>query len=108
MNLDSFNPFVRMLPAMFAKSSLIVTPLFYIIMNKQIKKAFSGNFLKRDFSTRNTGFLIFILFFKDSFFCNQFFSFIKVSISYSKNKKNKNNFPKSIYYDYEFNLGRQL
>ena len=33
-------PFLSTLPAMFAKSSLVWTPLFYILLNKKIKEAF--------------------------------------------------------------------
>ena len=36
------NPFLMTLPSMFAKSSMFLPPLFYIIFNKQIQEAFMG------------------------------------------------------------------
>jgi hypothetical protein len=36
------SPFLMTLPAMFAKSSMFLPPLFYIIFNKQIQEAFMG------------------------------------------------------------------
>ena len=45
--MDSFNLFYATLPALFAKSSMVWTPLFYLLSNGHIKEAIIEVFFKR-------------------------------------------------------------
>ena len=46
------NPFISTLPAMFAKSSLFITPLLYIASNEKVKKELKKSLFRRNSTLR--------------------------------------------------------
>jgi len=51
---DHITPAVSTIPALFAKSSMLWSTIFFIYTNKDLRKRFWGSFLsKKDFENKN-------------------------------------------------------